>query len=725
MGSLALMGVYLLLAFLKSDTSNWNLVFGTLTGIIEVGIDLLLLSITHTIVRSRLNKLTGILFFSFCFLLIGDVVYNFEINVLNLTNLRGTALEMSYNGSYMFFLLTAAIFFFINAYLSNPKHRLIPAVFSGLIAVGFLLIFVPKMLAEGLPWWSFGCHFVCMLSKGLIVGYAILFLVFGSNTGLRLISAGMLTIFSYSIIMEYIEIFGTLTQGLATEGFWIFGQLIIYLGLKSFYKNGIRGDQDAKITTWDFQSLDSRLLIYGFLLSISALLSWHSIHLIWLKSSGLPTAGLIFGWILMMLIILSAFTIYLRTFIIEPLHQLYKNVSSANSSNNFSVSSISSSEITEFRQLSQSTLDIFKNLKTEKEKNEQMSRIATQMSHDIRSPLAALRMLTSQVDYLPEDSRQMINSVAARIHLIADTLIKSQSNEKKDSRYFINKSCLAYSVVESIISEKRLILPKNVTLDLIVLDYIHGFWINLHEETLGRAISNLLNNSIDSFLDNNRIGNCRITLTLSKAGNSAIRLTIQDNAGGIPPEVEIKIREGMKTTTKEHGLGPGLTHAKNALEACSGRFELLTQFGFGTVINLIIPVIQSPPWLADSLSLENIDSIVVIDDDPSIHEVWKARLQNVMDIIHFKSTTEALEYLPTLSSKSLFLVDHEFRKTSENGLNFIESSLLGKKAYLVTSHYLEDEIGCAAQAAHIKVIPKFLAPFIRIQAAMHTTCELR
>lgn len=48
----------------------------------------------------------------------------------------------------------------------------------------------------------------------------------------------------------------------------------------------------------------------------------------------------------------------------------------------------------------------------------------TQVSHDIRSPLAALEMISGSINELPEEKRIIVRSAINRIRDIANSLLK-------------------------------------------------------------------------------------------------------------------------------------------------------------------------------------------------------------------------------------------------------------------------------------------------------------
>jgi signal transduction histidine kinase len=93
---------------------------------------------------------------------------------------------------------------------------------------------------------------------------------------------------------------------------------------------------------------------------------------------------------------------------------------------------------------------------------------------------------------------------------------------------------------------------------------------------LTTAVDNLVRNAIEAAAaarDTGRTGEPRVTISLEPTGQG-VRLTVEDNAGGLSPEAEAKLFEPF-ATSKSKGIGLGLSMARRAVEDQGGqlRFE--------------------------------------------------------------------------------------------------------------------------------------------------------
>ena len=148
---------------------------------------------------------------------------------------------------------------------------------------------------------------------------------------------------------------------------------------------------------------------------------------------------------------------------------------------------------------------------------------------------------------------------------------------------------------------------------------------------------------------------------------------------GIPPEILPKLGQRGQSFNKERGSGLGLYHARTSIERWGGNLELKSTVGVGTTVKLVFPKATPPEWFVPALEVQEGKTIVVVDDDASIHQIWEKRFirsagEPKLPIIHFSTPEQLLQWNPGAEDRgALYLVDYEFIGKSENGLFLIES----------------------------------------------------
>lgn len=373
----------------------------------------------------------------------------------------------------------------------------------------------------------------------------------------------------------------------------------------------------------------------------------------------------------------------------------------------------------------------------EGERNKATSEMASQVAHDIRSPLSALNMIAGTISEVPEEKRLLIKSAIQRINDIANDLLsrgrRPSLDEKNNGPTIKPFPALLSTEIENLVSEKR-IQFRNKSIVEIVSDVggSVGVFALLDLANFKRVLSNVINNSVEAF--GNRPG--RIRINVMNDEKCAV-IVIEDNGPGIPAEVLEKLGQRGITWGKEgtsSGSGLGVYHAKKSIEAIGGTFVIDSKFGFGTSTTITLPRIKAPAWFAEKVIISARSRIVVIDDDQAIHRLWQSRFGNLcnpgfqIEMQYFTSPTSFIEWFNKESSSKnndLFLVDYEFLNQSVfNGLKLIEQLKISSRSILVSSHYDEASVAEKCLELNIKQIPKGIAGFIPIEVSQFHETKL-
>lgn len=363
------------------------------------------------------------------------------------------------------------------------------------------------------------------------------------------------------------------------------------------------------------------------------------------------------------------------------------------------------------------------------EKREALGGLAAQVAHDIRSPLAVLDMITQVTSKIPEDNRILIRRAVGRISDIANNLLETYRNSVNkdiDKTNLLEEpfTCqIAVTLIESILAEKRLQFQSKV--GVIIEEVLHdeenyGLFIKVQLSNFKRAISNIINNSIEAIK-----GAGSVTLNV-KQGHSLVEVAITDTGIGMSPDLINKIGESGGSFGKLNGHGLGLFHAKKVLSNCKGQLIINSKLNQGTTVSILLPKENQPSWFIRELNIFSDSAICVIDDDDSIHHIWNRRLHKYNNLpspksISFFSFSSPNDFIhwrevnQSFNQKILYLCDYEFIEKEINGIELIKKLEIESSSVLVTSNYEDCTIqSCCAQYG-IKLLPKSMAAFIPIK----------
>ncbi len=344
--------------------------------------------------------------------------------------------------------------------------------------------------------------------------------------------------------------------------------------------------------------------------------------------------------------------------------------------------------------------------------------ISLQVAHDIRSPLAALDMIIKDINEFPEQKRLIIKSSVERIHDIANDLLARNRKKELDVKSSEKLSLfLVTDELNSLISEKRIQFrdASKVSFDFDIEESLYGLFSLGDVGHFNRIISNLINNAVESF----RSGDGKILLSLRDYGKKMFMVKIKDNGCGMSEDVLTKIGRFGQTFNKENGNGLGLAHAFRMIKKWSGELKISSKKGEGTEVTIFLPKAAPPRPFVTNIDLNSDKTIVILDDDKSIHQIWDGRIasefhEHLPTLIHFSNPVEFASWMRENnngSEVSLFLIDYEYVGHKITGIQVIKNQKIADRSVLVTSRYKEDQIQSECKLMGAQILPKFLVGF--------------
>jgi signal transduction histidine kinase len=214
-------------------------------------------------------------------------------------------------------------------------------------------------------------------------------------------------------------------------------------------------------------------------------------------------------------------------------------------------------------------------------------------SHELRSPLAAMRVLVDGLLADPEPdpvkTREYMVMVArenARLsRLIENFLTFSRLDGGRSEFTFVPVQ--PSTLVETAIEAVRERLPQGCRLDV---DVDAGLpMVKADADGLAAALVNLLENALKYTTDEKRI-----TVRASADGGSFVRFDVTDNGIGIPASEQRRIfrrfyRVDQRLSRETAGVGLGLSIVELILRAHGGSVSVRSAPGAGSTFTLRVP----------------------------------------------------------------------------------------------------------------------------------------
>lgn len=335
-------------------------------------------------------------------------------------------------------------------------------------------------------------------------------------------------------------------------------------------------------------------------------------------------------------------------------------------------------------------------------------KLSTQLAHDIRSPLEALKSLREEMGVLPETSRKRVQLSINRIEEITFNLLK---NYKESSIKDELKSEELLSLITSILTEKEIEYRSKENVQILenITSLAYGLFSKVHRGQFKSILSNLINNSIESFCGNPGV----VNISIFSIDNKNI-IQVTDNGPGIPESIRGSIfTNGF--TTKKNGNGLGLYNAKQEIEAIGGTIMFESRVGEGTTFTISLPESEVTPLFVRSIDAYKYDRIIILDDDPAFHEVWNKRLEGLESKIeHIYSVKEMFAKYQGLHPKILLLSDFELMDEDLDGIDTILKLQHAPNSVLVTARSEEAAIQERCLKNGIKLLPKALVNYVKV-----------
>lgn len=329
------------------------------------------------------------------------------------------------------------------------------------------------------------------------------------------------------------------------------------------------------------------------------------------------------------------------------------------------------------------------------ESEAKLGRQSLQLAHDIRSPLEALKSTTNILSEVPETERNIILRSISRIEGIAHNLLRSNSITAQNTE----SSTHLLTHLDWVIEEKRLQYQNHEKL-FIITNYsnnCYNTFTNLCSEKMKRIFSNLITNAAEA---TNFDGVVRIDV---REMNEGVEVKVKDNGPGFDSKyMENYFTKGFSTKSNGHGLG--LSNAKKEIEEVGGTIRLSNDNGAS--VSIFLKKTPSPANFVSSINLSGIDTVIILDDDLSIHDMWAKRFKQIPVSVEYFTSPEALmQKYKEVPSNTLLFSDYDLQ-SEINGIGCIKTLKAETNSILVTGKAFEDSIIKETLSSSIRLLPK-------------------
>jgi two-component system, NtrC family, sensor histidine kinase PilS len=212
-----------------------------------------------------------------------------------------------------------------------------------------------------------------------------------------------------------------------------------------------------------------------------------------------------------------------------------------------------------------------------------IGRLAANIAHEIRNPLASISGAVEVLKRLPEaDSAgsELVDIVVREVDRVNDliTNLLEYARPRTDERQRLDLGEMVEEIAKIFEQERR---AKNLRLEVRVAP---GICVEAAAGQMQQVLWNLLRNAVDAMPEGGTL-----TLTVAQGGEPpAALLVVRDTGIGIPAEDLDRIFEPF-FSRKPGGTGLGLATTARIVEAHRGTIESASQLGQGTTFTVRLP----------------------------------------------------------------------------------------------------------------------------------------
>jgi signal transduction histidine kinase len=227
--------------------------------------------------------------------------------------------------------------------------------------------------------------------------------------------------------------------------------------------------------------------------------------------------------------------------------------------------------------------------------NEMKSNFVSSVSHELRAPIAALRLLAEGLERgkISGEAKQreyfgFLVQESRRLSTLIENILDFSRIEQGRKQYVFEPADVVALVEQTVQMMGPCAAERRVGLELRKNGAAGAESFACDSLAVQQALINLIDNAVKHSPPEGRVA-----LGLD-GGGAGLSLWVEDNGPGIPPEEHGKIfdrfyRRGSELRRKTQGIGIGLTIVKHIVEAHGGRVTVRSAPGQGSRFTMELP----------------------------------------------------------------------------------------------------------------------------------------
>lgn len=220
-----------------------------------------------------------------------------------------------------------------------------------------------------------------------------------------------------------------------------------------------------------------------------------------------------------------------------------------------------------------------------------LGEMASGIAHELNQPLTAITTNARACVRMMESGRSSMEQCSDVMEKIAAQAARAGEVIRQIRRFVRKEEPVCDRVrVSEIFSNVTALMrldARRAGVTLRVEQRPGAEWVVAQPIQIEQVILNLVRNAIEAMAES-ALGQGRVTLRARPAGGEAVEISVVDNGPGISEEVAEHLFEPF-VTTKDQGLGLGLSISSGIVQAHGSRLTLNTSPGAGATFSFVLP----------------------------------------------------------------------------------------------------------------------------------------
>lgn len=375
--------------------------------------------------------------------------------------------------------------------------------------------------------------------------------------------------------------------------------------------------------------------------------------------------------------------------------------------------------VEELRKLDDSLSTLFNRINSlesevaEKKYSEGQFQMAKQVTHALNGTLSAFSLYVDQAKSSDTVDKKFLKGIIQQITSISSDLSESRTEDGN----FLPLQCFDLTqsiknVVDQKAQEVHRLVDKKI--EIRFSNYSEPLMMSGSKAKFELALVNLITNSIEAIRAEGAIS----VAIEQKSDRATVR--VSDNGCGISVKNLPHLMKEGATFGKENGHGFGLFHVKSIIEEFQGAISISSDEGFGTEIEIEVPLMVSRKQKNEIVLFQN-QQLIIVDDEKCIHQTWDILLKTFSDKIHVTHLNSVVEFENWIIKNShgafesrLFLFDYDL-KGHMTGLELIEKHQLMFESFLITGMASDVRVVEESRRLKVKTISKDELPNLQLR----------